>query len=51
MSDSERKAKQRARAAKAGLCVVCCANPKAKGKTVCEPCNEAAKDRVRESRA
>ena len=58
MSDEERKAqlraskaKQRARAAKAGLCVVCCINPKAKGISVCELCNEAAKVRVRESRA
>jgi hypothetical protein len=57
MSDAERKAKlralkanQRARAKKAGLCVVCCINPKAKGKSVCEACNEAAKERVRESR-
>ena len=49
--NAEAKAKQRARAKKAGLCVVCCINRRARGKTVCVTCNESAKERVRASRA
>jgi hypothetical protein len=50
MTAAQRKAKQRARAVKDGLCLVCCINPKARGKTVCDGCNEAAKARVKASR-
>lgn len=51
MTAAERKAKQRARAKKAGLCIVCCQRKRSRGKTVCAPCNESAKQRVKASRA
>jgi hypothetical protein len=51
MTNAECKAAQRARAIKAGLCQVCCHRKRSRGKTVCAPCNEAAKLRVKAARA
>ena len=51
MTSAERKAKQRAAAVAAGRCIVCCRRKAMPKKTVCRPCNEEAKARVRESRS
>jgi DNA-binding NarL/FixJ family response regulator/tetratricopeptide (TPR) repeat protein len=47
---ADRFARRRQAAKKSGICVVCFSRPAAETLTVCAPCNDAAKRRVRESR-
>lgn len=50
LQHGDRFARRRHKARAAGLCLVCFKTPAAPERTVCVPCNEAAKVRVRESR-
>jgi hypothetical protein len=50
MTSAEKMRAARARAAAKGKCIVCCTGKRKRGLTVCDECNEAAKERVRASR-
>lgn len=50
LSSAEKMRRRRERLAQAGLCVRCGQRKTWRDLTVCKPCNEGAKERVRRSR-
>lgn len=47
---AERKAEQRSRAKRAGLCTTCCINKPKRGKLTCQDCYENRKSRLYQDR-